>query len=280
MKAAVIVCRNDNYGDNLHHRARLCLNNLCEVFDKIYVVDWKCVDGISLVEACGIVSPKIENIKILNEMVSTNWPMSKNLPMVETIGRNIGIRSAINDNIDWICSTNIDIMMNTFDEHILSTDTLYTVRKYSVPEHIHLQRDITIAHLNEHKYEYEYAKLAVIDGRAVWDDGDVWSMVVGCGDFQLAHASLWMRMKGFEDSMVGRSYADSNIMKKAVLCGGNAEVLGVNIFHLNHSSNAYRSAEETSIPINDRILWVNDFTASQNEDSWGLLTLKYGHTTQ
>jgi hypothetical protein len=278
MKAAVIVCRNDNYGDNLHHRARLCLNNLCQIFDKIYVVDWKCVDGRSLVEACDITSPKIKNIKITGELVSLNWPELKNIPMVETIGRNIGIRYAIDDGVDWICSTNIDILMNTFDENALSDDTLYTVRKYSVPEHVHLQNNIDIDYLNEHRHEYEYAKLAVIDGKSVWDEGDLWSMVVGCGDFQLAHSSLWTKMKGFEDAMFGRAYADSNVMKKVVLCGRNVEVLGISIFHLNHSSNAYRSSEETPIPINDRILWVNNFTTSQNEDSWGLI--KYGYTTQ
>ena len=39
MKAAAIVCRNDNYGGNLHRRAQLCLDNLSAVFDRVYVVD-------------------------------------------------------------------------------------------------------------------------------------------------------------------------------------------------------------------------------------------------
>ena len=63
MKAAAIVCRNDNYGGNLHRRAQLCLDNLSAVFDRVYVVDWKSVNNITLLESMNYKKDNIIDIK-------------------------------------------------------------------------------------------------------------------------------------------------------------------------------------------------------------------------
>jgi len=272
-KAAIIVCRDDNYGDNLHHRAKICLTNLTQVFDKVYVVDWKCVNNISLVEAININNPNIINIKVTKEFIKEHLPQHYNLPLIETIGRNIGIRRAIKDGIDWICSTNIDILSDTFDESLLDKETLYTVRKYSVEEHIHLQNSINIEFLKQQRNTFEYAQLSVINGQSVWDPGDIWSLVVGCGDFQLAHASLWKDIKGFEEEAVGRAYADSNLMKRPILLGKKTSILNLDIFHLNHTSNSYRDIDDTGIPLNDRVKYVNNFEKTTNTENWGMSNL-------
>src|SRR5687767_11624355 len=110
-KAAVIVSRNDNYGDGLHLRAKLCLDQARKVFDKIIYVDWKCVNGETLLEAMNYFhGPEIEVIKIPKEFIEQNLPHLINFPIVESIGRNVGVRKAIDIGIDFICSTNIDVI--------------------------------------------------------------------------------------------------------------------------------------------------------------------------
>jgi len=271
MKAAVIVCRNDNYGDNLHHWARLCLDNLTAVFDTVFIVDWKCVQNTSLIEALDYKSKNVVNIKITRDIIAKQYNHLSSLPLVEVIGRNIGIRQAIANGFDWICSTNIDIISNPFNELALDKDTLYTVRKYTVPEDIHLKQPITLDFLNQNKHLFSLASMAVVDGQAVWDPGDIWSLVTGCGDFQLAHKTLWMAIKGFEEEMIGRTYADSNIMKKPILIGKKTAILDLDLYHLNHSSNAYRESDEIKIPVNDRIKWVNNFIETKNNEDWGVV---------
>ena len=108
------------------------------------------------------------------------------------------------------------------------------------------------------------------DGQALWDSGDTWSIAVGCGDFQLAHRTLWYDMKGFEEEMYGRSYADSNLMKRPTLLGKNTSELNTGVYHLDHSNESFREPGEI-LPINDRFKYVNNFMQSTNTDNWGIL---------
>lgn len=270
MKAAVIVCRNDNYGGNLHCRAKICLDNLSTVFDCIYLVDWKSVNDISLLEAMDYRKTNIKNIKITRNTIMQKFPQVINYPIVESIGRNIGIRQAINDGSDWICSTNIDIIMEPFDESLLNKDTLYTVRKRHIPKNKYESPDFNFNDIINEKMSLQRAVHASHNGQALWDPGDVWSIAVGCGDFQLAQKCLWLSIKGFEEEMYGRAYADSNLMKRPILIGKKTDELDLGVYHLDHSNESYREQGEI-LPINDRIKYVNNFTQTTNTDDWGIL---------
>lgn len=270
-KCAVIVSRNDNYGDNLIFRAQHTVNKLSQVFDKIFYVDWKSKD--STLTSHLQLPDNVETIKITKEIVNKNWPYAINIPVVETIGRNIGVRRAIDEGFDWICSTNIDILIDEFDENKLDKKTLYTVRRYNVPESFHLSYKDTDSLWNDLIVNtFDQSPLSVLDGVGVWDPGDHWSLVVCCGDFQLAHNYLWQQIRGFEEEMTGRCYADSNLMKRAKLLGYNTDILKLNIYHLNHNNNSYREPEET-LPVNDQQVYVANWNKSTNKKDWGTFIL-------
>jgi hypothetical protein len=270
MKAAVIVCRDDNYGGNLHRRAQLCLDNLSAVFDRVYVVDWKSVNNITLLESMNYKKDNIIDIKITKDIISHKFSQTINYPIVESIGRNIGIRRAADDGVEWICSTNIDILMEPFDENVLDKNTLYTARKHHIPREKYQDPQFNFEDLKLQKETLQRAVYASRDGQALWDSGDIWSIAVGCGDFQLAHKTLWYDMKGFEEEMYGRSYADSNLMKRPILLGKNTSELNTGVYHLDHSNESFREPGET-LPINDRFKYVNNFMQSTNTANWGIL---------
>lgn len=269
MKAAAIVCRNDNYGGNLHHRAKLCLNNLSTVFDKVYVVDWKSVNNITLLESMNYKKDNVIDIKITKDIINKKFPHLINYPIVESIGRNIGIRRAISDNNDWICSTNIDILAEPFNENTLDLNTLYTVRKRHISKEKYECVDFTFDKILLEKEKLHRAVYASRGGQALWDSGDIWSIAVGCGDFQLAHKILWNDMRGFEEEMYGRSYADSNLMKRPILIGRKTAELDVGVYHLDHNNQSFREPGEV-LPVNDRFKYVNNFSSSSNTCYWGL----------
>lgn len=266
-KAAVVIGRNDNYGENLHHRARLCMGNLIEQFNKIYYVDWKTIDK-TLLEASDIVNDKIQVISITEDYIKKYLPQYINYPIVESIGRNIGIRAAVDENYDWILSTNIDCLIDTINLDELQKDTLYTARRRNVPQDFHLNNKIDIDTLKKIKHTLPQAPLSVINGEAVWDKGDIWSLTVCCGDFQLAHKSLWKAIRGFEERAAGRAYADSNLMKRPIMIGKKTAILDIDIFHLDHTNNSFRLPNER-LPLNDMYRYVEGFEKSTNTKDWG-----------
>jgi hypothetical protein len=78
-----------------------------------------------------------------------------------------------------------------------------------------------------------------------------WSLVVCCGDYQLAHKSLWYKMKGFEESMIYRDCADTNVMKKGMIYGNGSQILDLDVFHLDD--------------------YVVNFESTENTDDWGFV---------
>jgi hypothetical protein len=267
--SVVVIGKNDDYGGNLTHRFTHCLNILTQSFDEIIYVDWKS-NGKSLIEEVINNVEKKDNIKsyIVSEQdIQNNNPEYIDYSIVEVIARNIGIRRATND---WILVTNVDILIENFDLSQFNDHTLYTSARIDVPQEFHLNHNDSVELLNsvkENKDRFKIQPDAVIDGKSVWDSGDVWSLVVGCGDFQFAHKKVWYGIKGFEESCGGRCYADSNLMKKGALYF-KIEKANVPLYHLNHGTNKNSSPNEI-LPMNDRIVCVNDFTDTSNSENWG-----------
>jgi len=267
--SVVIIGKNDDYGGNLTHRFTHCLNVLTQSFDEIIYVDWKS-NGKPLIEEV------IENIKykdkiksyIVSEQdIQNNNPEYIDYSIVEVIARNIGIRRSTNE---WILVTNVDVLIEKFDLSEFDKQTLYTSARIDVPQEFHINFNDSMELLNsikENKNSFKMQPDAVIDGKSVWDSGDVWSLVVGCGDFQFAHKDVWYGIKGFEESYGGRCYADSNLMKKGAIYF-DIKKSQVTLYHLNHGTNK-NSLPNEILPMNDRIVCVNNFKETSNSENWG-----------
>jgi hypothetical protein len=267
--SVVIIGKNDDYGGNLTHRFTHCLNVLTQSFDEVIYVDWKS-NGKTLIEEV------IENIErkdkiksyiVTEQDIQNNNPEYIDYSIVEVIARNIGIRRSTND---WILVTNVDVLIENFDLSEFNKETLYTSARIDVPEEVHINYTNSIELLNfikENKNTFRMQPDAVIDGKSVWDSGDVWSLVVGCGDFQFAHKNVWYGIKGFEESLGGRCYADSNLMKKGSIYF-NIKKVKVTLYHLNHGTNKISLPNEI-LPMNNRFTCVNDFSETSNSKEWG-----------
>lgn len=268
--SVVLTGRNDNYGDNLHHRVIHSMTNFLESYDEIIYVDWKSPNGISLIKDIQSYLPHTQKLKVFEvteQDIKTNNPEYIDYSIVEVLGRNIGIRRATND---WILVSNIDIITPRVDLTQYKANTLYTSARRNVPESTHLNFSYTQdlnSHLENNLHNFTLQPDSVVNGKAVWDEGDVWSLVVACGDFQFAHKDVWNGIKGFEEEAGGRCYADSNVMKKAAL-KYNIEKSLHPLFHLDHNSNKI-TIEGEFLPLNNQKQFVTDFQSTTNSDDWG-----------
>lgn len=265
--SAIVVSRNDN--PNNFHRIFLALNTMLERYDEVILVDYGSENKTLLESIEGIQETgRLREIVVTAEEVASISP-SKDTRFIEVFARNIGIRRATGD---FIVSTNQDIMPEC--PIGLDMDTLYTVARRNVPEPIfeNTKNYVSLfAHLKQHKYNFQQQPDMVDKhGNATWDPGDIWSLVVCCGDYQIAHRQLWEKIRGFEESMIYRNYADSNLMKKGYLYGKIKKLL-LDIFHLNHPANVSTKLNLS----NDRMMYVNNFTGTRNPDTWGFSELNF-----
>jgi len=210
---------------------------------------------------------KIKSYIVTEQDIENNNPEYINYSIVEVIARNIGIRRSTNE---WILVTNVDVLIEEFELSEFNKHTLYTSARIDIPQEVHIKYNDSMELLNfikENKNKFKMQPDAVIDGKSVWDSGDVWSLVVGCGDFQFAHKDVWYGIRGFEESFGGRCYADSNLMKKGSLYF-DIKKAEVTLYHLNHGTNK-NSLPNEILPMNDRLVCVNNFTETSNSENWG-----------
>jgi hypothetical protein len=267
--SVVVMAKNDDYGGHLIHRAKHVLTNLINEFDEVIYVDWKSEgkplheEFINELESTG----KLICYTVTQKDIDEVMPQYSNYSIVDVVGRNIGIRRAKND---WVLVTNIDIILKNFDTSEFKDNVLYTAarREVSIDEHIQFtDTKELVSHLESKRDSYRLQQDTVINGKAVWDEGDVWSLVVACGDFQFAHKNVWNGIRGFEESLGGRGYADSNLMKKGAIYF-NIEKCFTPLYHLNHTSSK-NGKEGEILPGNNRLSSVNDFTETTNSENWG-----------
>jgi hypothetical protein len=266
---AVITSRNDNYGGHLAHRAHLALTNFLHRYDEVIYVDWNS-ESQSLIEEIRHKLPKTGKLKHIlvtpEDVISIN-PTLATVQIVEVLGRNVGIRLAQGD---YIVSTNIDIVAQRPNLDWLDQNTVYTTprRDISVAEFLSATDAIEWGdYLIDNYTSYEKKP----DANRPEDINDPWSLVVCCGDYQLAHRSLWWKMRGFEESMIYRNFADTNLMKKGAIYG-NISKLDLPIFHLNHSGHGDGTGG-VSVS-NEKDKYVSNFSRTENAEDWGLVGVK------
>jgi hypothetical protein len=263
--SVVILTKNDDYGGNLFHRATMCINSLVENFDEVIVVDWKTQNNNSLISNIINKIPhegKIKSIEVDKLLLQEKYPHLYQYKILDSIGRNIGIRRSTGD---WIISTNIDIVTTPIDLSKLKTNTFYTSSRRDVAEHIHLNFE---NYESLKKFLWE-KRDSFVDKPLIHNSSDRWSLVVCCGDFQAGTRDTWFRTKGFEESILHGCGIDSNIMKKASKVG-SIEFIPYYHFHLNHNKHGILDAEEIQPPMSDQQEIIQNFEHTTNTENWGM----------
>lgn len=276
--SAVVVTRNDNYGGNLNDRAVFCLNSLIDTFDEVILIDWNSDKGPLLWD----INDKVESKGKLKHIV-INPEVAKHLTNFdphaqvcnEVLGRNIGIRRATGD---YIVSTNIDVIAprrEDLEKAIIEEfdkNTFYTIsRRHTDWETIEefcggtreygRWREIR-EHLIQNSEERTTEESVV--------NGDDYSIINCCGDFQLAHRDIWHSIKGFEEDLIYVLYSDTNVQKKAVMHGYDLKaVYSPALFHIYHGKGGGGFLDGINRKVNDMNRAIVNQKETLNRDDWG-----------
>ncbi len=237
---AVMVGRNDDYGENLVERFSYCITSMLKTMDEIVFVDWNTPnDQVTLIEELGDIipkSPKLRWVRITPEQASEwtyNDPDAQ--AVCEVMARNIGLRRL---STEYLVSTNIDVicpprhvlepklpMPTTFITTAKRNISLYDLRDIGLPTNI---LDVMT---KLQALEDDYGQQPAIQIR----EDDFFSVVSSPGDFQIAHRDLWYRIRGFEERLYKKGYTDTNIQKKASMFGFEIAVnREIPIWHIGH----------------------------------------------
>ena len=277
--SAVVVTRNDNYGGDLNDRATYCLNSLIDTFDEVILIDWNSPNSRPLlwdIDKNIKFRGNLKHIVITPEVASmlTNEDPHAQV-CCETLGRNIGIRRATGD---YIVSTNIDVIAPRRDQlektinNDLNTSTFYTISR----RHIEW-KDIEGFHGGERKYDdWEELRNHLIENSEERKyeekvvDGDDYSIVNCCGDFQLAHRDIWNEIRGFEEELIYVLYSDTNVQKKAVKHGFELKAIySPALFHIYHGKGGGGFLDGINRKTNDPYRAIMGQEKTENADTWG-----------
>lgn len=291
MKLGVsIINRNDGYKD--FKRGIAVFKSMLETFDEINYVDWNSPKGSFLWEIQDHIpkTGKIKHYIIPENIVKQIIPDPNASKCNQALSRNIGIRRS---EADWIISTNIDVIPPTREDLIntinkLNSNTFYTVSRRELP--LSLFDKYTFEQWDEmRKVAYKTIPARYFPAKVTPNDN--YSLINCCGDFQMAHKSVWDKVRGFEESMIYALFEDSNIQKKAALNGFNLEVAyEPPVFHIEHApystnkegqriaSKAFNN-ETTKNANNDPWKYVEYFTQTENEEDWGMVNTEIEYET-
>lgn len=272
---AVIASRNDDYGLNLTHRAFYCLKSMSEIFDEVIYVDWNSPNNISLIEQIKLEGYNLEcknlkELKVTQKFLNSNNIPEDAQPCCEVLARNIGIVRSSND---WIVSTNIDIIPTKILNTNLLEDTFYIGKKINVFDDFHLNN------LKHKNLSYQNTIDLLSKNKNIFNlMGELPQnnlvnkiiKIIGCGDFQLAHKNLWNKIKGFEESLIYRNYADGNVMIKAYYENFNINIMdNYELYHLEHKNNQAFHTKDKATKCNSWDDATIKYSSTSNNDDWG-----------
>jgi hypothetical protein len=274
---AVICGRNDNYGGFLNERATFSINALLETYDEVVYVDWNTESGKRVLtdELDLKHREKLKVIEVTPSMVKDIMGDVPSQPMCEVMARNIGIRRASGD---IVVSTNPDIIpperkylnavlndlrdgdMFTFakqDIELQDLDKLFGQQKTNIisllpaafgvwPIHKRLMTPfLTIDREMIEKHDKKHHHTLA-------------SVICACGDMQVATKNTWHTIRGFEESLKKRGFADTGVQYKVIMAGGVVKAMNFPpVYHIEHE----RDALSNSID--------NMPAVSENHDDWG-----------
>jgi hypothetical protein len=275
--SAVIVSRNDGYGGHLNERATYCFNSAIDTYDEVIYVDWNSETHSLFYDIKDNIQFKgnFKHIVITPEIASiltNNDPYAQKC--CEVLARNIGLRRATGD---WVLSTNIDIIHPKRDEleniiSNLSSDTFYTISRRETD-----WDTIKKFHNNEIPFdkwkdlrEYLISNSEERHFKETTVNGDDYSIINCCGDYQIAPKHIWSEIRGMEEDLIYSLYADTNVQKKAVMHGfGLKAIYHPALFHINHGRGGGGFLDGINKKTNDPYRAIIAQEKTMNYDTWG-----------
>jgi len=273
-KTAILLgCRNDNYKED--ERVITCLTSMIETFDEVWFCDWNSPtkNGPLLWKLRDRIpqTGKIRHFIITEEIANIlNNGDPKASLFNSVLSQNIMLRRC---EADWIVCSTMDII-SPKKEHLdtfiskANKDTFYSISRreaeYSELEKIGFEnwRNFRDKLNIESKPRYFTARIT---------PNDNYSLINCCGDFQLAHKNVWKNIRGFEEQMIYSCFNDTNVQKKAMLGGYNLRAyFDLPLYHLSHTGMGNDGSSPSKQHYNDILKWVEYFTETENDISWGL----------
>jgi len=275
--SAVIVSRNDGYGGHLNERATYCFNSAIDTYDEVIYVDWNSPTHSLLYDIKDNIQFKgnFKHIIISSEIASilTNYDPNAQ-KCCEALGRNIGLRRATGD---WVISTNIDIIHPKRDqlENIINqsdSNTFYTVSRRHTDWDIIKKFHEGEIPFNEWKSLREYlisnSEERYFEEKTI--EGDDYSLINCCGDFQMTSKKIWNEIRGFEEDLIYSLYTDTNVQKKAVMHGFNLKALyNPALFHIDHGKGGGGFLTGVNKTTNDFYRAIINQKKTENLETWG-----------
>lgn len=279
MKLSAVICgRNDNYGGFLNERATYCINTMLKTFDEVVYVDWNTdehknvlTDDIKIEDRTKLRVIEVRKDSCVHLMGEELF--SKSQKMCEVLARNIGLRRSTGD---IIVSTNIDIIpppreLLNFYLKDLSKTQMYTFTRMNI-SHDKLPHDYENLHsLLVYNFGIEplRSKLMVntpevslshLEMNPPHACHPISSVIQSCGDFQVAYKDMWYKIRGFEESMTKRLFADTNVQYKVLCAGGTVKAVNApGLYHLDHERN-------DSPPVRNSEYFTKQ---TSNSEDWG-----------
>ena len=270
--AALLYVRNDGYKEN--ERVIACLSSMLDTFDEVILLDWNSPeDKKPLLWEIKDKLPQTGRLKHYIIPPSASNALTYEDPdaqvCTQVISTNLMLRRC---DADWIVATTIDILAPKREkllEFLSNADpkTFYTVSR----------RDFEINDLEQFGFdkwkEYRDHLDTVSQPRyfpAKVTPNDNYSIINCCGDFQMAHKSVWEGIKGYEEEMIYACFQDTNIQKKAVVYGYDLQAIyDLPLYHMSHKGMGNDGSSPSKQKYNDALVWVEWFKESNNTDNWG-----------
>lgn len=271
--SAVIVGRNDNYGGKLIERATYCLNTMVLTFDEVIYVDWNTKGPKILTDEIDITTNpgRLQIIKVSPAMCK-ELTGAENDKLCEVLARNIGIRRATGD---VIVSTNIDIIppKREYLDTLMGTNDFITIAKHDLrvedfgsDKNYEQIRDILPIQYGLNPIASRLIIKSLVMNNEILKQlpkqahHTASSLICACGDFQIASKEIWYKIRGFEESMTKRLYADTIVQYKAILSGATVRATNFPpVYHLDHERNNAPDLLNPEIPDD----------VGSNPETWG-----------
>lgn len=267
--SAFFVSRNDEDNrDSLLFRLRWSCESLLACCDEVIVVDWNSPSPLSPVLASLV--PATGRLRVIE--VQPPHTSATKCRVGCIFGDNIAIRRATGDILIATTQDAVAPPREVFEQAGVRSDTFYAVARRNV-QPIHSFK--MLPDLHRYLLSKNFPQDAIwTEARPSYLQGDVYSLVDNCGDFQVGHRDIWLKAKGYEEGMDGMENPDSNMLLKAKkVCGYNIAVLDIPVWHWHHERRGGTG------PRNSRWQeWGVNFTASRNSDDWGMPGVDFKET--
>jgi hypothetical protein len=244
-------------------------------FDEVVFVDWNSkTPTLHKIKDHIFQTNKLQHIIVNPEQVQKITSNNPDVPhCCEVLARNIGLRRCTGD---ILVATNIDIICpprHIIDQQDFNPNTFYTVPRINfVLDEILPYNNIKdiLTHLLTHQQQYRREEIWHLEHQFGVATDNNYSLVCCCGDFQIASKNIWYTMKGFEESMLYRNYADTNVQIKAVKNGFRLKALpSLPVFHIQHPNRLGNWKQ------NSAAKYGYNFSQTENSDNWGCVDYQF-----